>query len=134
MSVVDEIRTIFGGQQSTSTGALVDAATAILGNQQTGGLSGLLQRFHAAGLGELAKSWVANGPNMPVSAQQIEQVLGKDQIQQTAQQIGISPGQTSSGLAALLPHLVDHLTPNGAVPQQDMLQSALAAFKSKWLN
>jgi uncharacterized protein YidB (DUF937 family) len=133
MSLVDEIRTICGGQQSSS-GSLIDAATAMLGNQQTGGLSGLLQRFHAAGLGDLAKSWVGNGPNMSVSPQQIEQVFGKDAIQQTAQQIGLSSNQTSSGLAALLPHLVDHLTPNGSVPEQDMLHQALAAFKSKWLN
>jgi uncharacterized protein YidB (DUF937 family) len=134
MSLVDEIRTICGEQQSGSVGSLVDAATAMLGNQQTGGLSALLQRFHAAGLGDVAKSWVANGPNMPISAEQIERVLGSDAIRQTAQQAGLSPQQASSGLAALLPHLVDHLTPNGAPPEQDMLHQALAALKSKWLN
>jgi uncharacterized protein YidB (DUF937 family) len=135
MSLLDEVRTVCGGQQSGSVGQLFEAATAMVGTGQSGGgLSALLQRFHAAGLGDLAKSWVSNGPNMPVSAEQIERALGSDAIQQTAQRAGLTPQQTSGGLAALLPHLVDHLTPNGAMPEPDMLQKALQSFKSKWMN
>jgi uncharacterized protein YidB (DUF937 family) len=58
-------------------------------HNQPGGLSGLLQSFHDKGLGELVTSWVGTGQNLPISADQIEHVLGSEQVQQLAAKLGI---------------------------------------------
>lgn len=116
-----------GGQQGNM---LMDVVTGLLANPQSGGLSGLLDKFKAAGLGDHAASWVGTGQNLPVSGDQIHTALGGDFIQQIAGKLGIDPGQASSGLAHLLPQLVDKLTPNGAVPQDaNQLEQGLAGLR-----
>ncbi len=84
-------------------------------NNHPGGLSGLVQAFHDKGLGEIASSWVSSGQNLPISADQIHQVLGSSMVQQLAAKAGISPQDAGSKLAEFLPMIVDHLTPQGKV-------------------
>jgi len=59
----------------------------------------------------------------------ISQVLGSDQVTQLAAKMGVSPEQIQSGMAALLPQVINHLTPSGDAsnPQEsnDLLSSAL---------
>lgn len=57
--------------------------------------------------------------------------LGTDQVQQIAKNIGISGEEASKGLAGLLPEIVDKLTPDGKVPESDMLAQGLGMLKSK---
>jgi len=99
-------------------------------HSQPGGLSGLLQNFHDKGLGELVTSWVGTGQNLPISADQIEYVLGSEQVQQLAAKLGIRSGVVSSQLAQLLPTVVDKLTPNGEVPHQSsLLETGITLLK-----
>jgi uncharacterized protein YidB (DUF937 family) len=120
---------IMGGSQQG--GGLAKIALGMLMGQQGqvgGGLGGLLQQLQGAGLGDQVKSWVGNGPNMPVSAEQIMAALGQGQVQQVAQQLGVQPQQAAGGLAAMLPELINHLTPNGAVPPQNDLSGMLGSL------
>ncbi len=101
-------------------------------SSQSGGLSGLLQTFHSNGLGNLVSSWVGTGQNLPISAEQIESVLGSGQVEQLAAKAGISPDAARSALANVLPQLVDHLTPNGTVPEgNDTVQAGVNFLKGK---
>lgn len=100
-------------------------------NQHPGGISGLIQTFHEKGLGELVVSWVVTGQNLPISAEQIQQLLGSDQVKELAAKAGIPPDAASSQLTALLPSLMDRLTPNGAVPQhEDLMETGMNLLKS----
>jgi uncharacterized protein YidB (DUF937 family) len=105
-------------------------------NNQPGGLSGLVQQFHDKGLGGLVSSWVGTGQNLPISADQLQHVLGSDQVKELAAKAGISPDAASSHLAQLLPMLIDKLTPNGQVPSastststSSMLEAGLDMLK-----
>jgi len=51
-------------------------------------------------------------------------------VQEIAKQLGIGQADAAGGLANLLPHVVDHLTPNGSV-QDDMVQEGLSGLKGK---
>jgi uncharacterized protein YidB (DUF937 family) len=100
-------------------------------HSQPGGLSGLLQNFHDKGLGELVTSWVGTGQNLPISADQIQQVLGSEQVQQLAAKCGISSGAVSAQLAHLFPTVVDKLTPNGEMPTpSSLLETGMTLLKS----
>ncbi len=97
---------------------LLQAVVAMLGNgSSVGGLGGLLEMFSKSGLGDVARSWVGSGQNMPVSAGQMQQVLGDEQMGQLAQQFGLSTGDLAGQLSHLLPQVVDKLTPEGHMPQ-----------------
>ena len=83
-----------------------------------GGLGGLLSQFENAGLGQVAQSWVSNGPNQPVSPQQLQNVFGEQQVQGMANQAGMQPGDFLSQLAQHLPNAVNGMTPNGRLPDE----------------
>lgn len=82
-----------------------------------GGLPGLIEQFNKAGLGQVVNSWVSNQqPNQPISPDALHQVFGQEQVNQWAQQTGMSQDNILGELAKMLPHAVDHMTPNGEVP------------------
>jgi uncharacterized protein YidB (DUF937 family) len=98
---------------------------------QPGGLQGLVQTFHDKGMGGLVSSWVSTGPNPSISSDQVHQVLGSDQVKALAAKAGINPDMAGSAIAALLPTLVDKLTPNGSVPDHsNVLEMASSMLKN----
>ncbi len=88
------------------------------GGMMGGGLGGLISAFEGAGLGHIAQSWVGNGPNQPVSPQQLQGVLGDDQVQSMASQSGMAPNDFLSQLSQHLPNAVHGMTPNGRMPDE----------------
>ena len=96
---------------------ILQAITGMLGNDGAqGGLGGLMAKFQNAGLGDVAKSWVGNGQNEPISGDQLTNVLGEDEMAGFAEQAGMSQGDAASQLSNILPGLIDKLTPNGNAP------------------
>ena len=106
----------FSSMLSSSSNPMVSTIMQMI-NNQPGGLSGMVQQFHDKGLGSLVSSWVGTGQNLPISADQLQHVLGSEQVKELAAKAGVSPDVASSHLAELLPMLIDRLTPNGQVPQ-----------------
>ncbi len=88
------------------------------GGAMTGGIGGIVSMFEQAGLGHIAQSWVGNGPNQPVSPDQLQNVLGQGQVQDMASQAGMQPQDFLSQLSQHLPNAVHAMTPGGQVPDQ----------------
>lgn len=87
----------------------------VLGQSEQGGLSAIVAKLQQAGLGDLAKSWIGKGENLPISAQQLQDVLGNDTVRQLATRFGIPVDQLSTVLAQVLPAAVDRASPDGAL-------------------
>ncbi len=129
MSIFDDI----AGQVLKSGGSqnnLVNAIMGVLGNQQSGGLEGLVQQFTGKGLGQIINSWVGTGENLPISPEQIQKGLGSNTLNQIASQAGVAPGDIASHLSKLLPQVVDKLTPEGKIPQGDVMTQGMDLLKS----
>ncbi|GEM86498.1 YidB family protein [Meiothermus granaticius] len=94
---------------------LVAVATKLINDN--GGLGGLMDKFQKGGLGAVFGSWVSTGQNQPVSPDQVQQIVGSDQIAQIAAKLGLPADQVVAHLSQLLPQVVDKLTPNGQVSQ-----------------
>ena len=105
-------------------GALGQLGSAVLpvvlneffGSGNQGGLSTIVAQLEQAGLGSQVKSWLGNGQNLPISAEQLQQVLGNDTVRQLAAKYNIPVDQISQILAQELPKAVDHASPNGQLP------------------
>lgn len=106
-----------GSAAGGANGGLGDLGSALGG---LGGLGGLINAFQRNGMGDQMQSWIGTGQNMPISPDQLQQVLGQGTLGQIAQQLGLSPQASASGLSELLPQLIDRLTPNGQAPQGDL--------------
>ncbi|AOI78813.1 YidB family protein [Burkholderia sp. NRF60-BP8] len=116
MGLLDIVGGLIGGQAGgNSQSALIATALEFI-NNQPGGLNGLIEKFKAGGAGDVIGSWVGNGENQPISPDTLQNVLGSDVIGSLASKVGIDPAQASSILAQVLPHVVNHATPNGEVP------------------
>ena len=94
MGILDNLLGVPGGG-----GDAMSAITGLL-NGHEGGIGGLVQAFEQGGLGEIAQSWVSTGGNLPVSADQIQAVLGSGVVAQFAEKLGVDPQEMARGLAA----------------------------------
>ena len=100
------------GEQHTN---LVQSAMQMFGNH--GGISGLLNNARSQGLEQTVQSWIGTGANGSVSAEQVENLIGQDRINQLASRVGISPDTARAALAHILPVIVDKATPQGTLPK-----------------
>lgn len=146
MSLLDSILgSVLGGGaaqgQNSGQAALINAVIQMIANKGAGGAGGglvaLVGALTQGGLGNVASSWVGTGQNLPVSPEQLQSALGGgggagggmgDILAQLAQQAGMSHGEAASGLSQILPGLVDKLTPDGQIPQQDSLEKMLGSL------
>ena len=134
---------LMGGNSGGGSNPLLQIAMQMLANKggggtgggamdAMGGLGGIVSAFQKGGLGHLADSWVGSGDNLPVSGDQLTQVLGSDKIGQIASQLGMSQGDAAGGLAKILPDLINHVTPNGQMPaNHSMVEDALSMFMKR---
>ena len=99
---------------------LAQAAIAMLNDPLVGGIDGILRRCQQAGLGDIVSSWIGTGQNQPIDPRQLQQAM-PDETTNVSRQAGLGEQQGGSVLAQLLPYLIDKLTPNGRVPQQDQM-------------
>lgn len=135
MSFLDQVAGAVGalsGQPAEGGNALLGGVLQLINNPQTGGLAGLVQNFNSNGLGDIVRSWVSTGQNLPITPEQIQSVLGSGPLQALAAQVGVDPTQLSGRLADLMPQVVDHLTPDGTVPEgNDLMAQGLGLLKGK---
>ncbi len=127
---------LMGGMTSDGAGGRQQSPLLLIALQllqQNGGLQGMLGKFQQAGYGAQADSWVSTGQNQPISTDALSQVLGQGQLGRIARELGMSQGEAAGGLASMLPQMIDKMTPQGQVPddQQDIVAEALALLKSK---
>ncbi|HEY3442372.1 MAG TPA: YidB family protein [Paludibaculum sp.] len=119
---------LLGGGNQGGGNSMVSSILELV-NNQPGGIAGLLEKFQQGGLGDVASSWIGTGQNLPISADQLQGVLGGDMLRQLAGKLGIAPETASSQLADVLPGLFDKLTPNGVLPQGDLMSQGMNLFQ-----
>src|ERR1700687_3192008 len=88
----------------------------VLGNGGEGGVSATVAKLTQAGSGDPVKSWIGTGENLPITAEQLQQVLGSDTVKQLAARFNIPVDQLAKVLAQQLPTAVDHARPAGQLP------------------
>ena len=92
------------------------ALSGLLG-QGGGGLDvgSLVNGLKDKGHGDIADSWLGDGDNAEISADQLKEVLGGDKISEAASQLGTDEGTLLDGLKDALPQLVDKSSSGGSL-------------------
>lgn len=115
-----------GGKGSgASSTVMTTLLPMIVGLLMSGGLKSILGKINAAGLTSETDSWVEKGPNHTVTGDQLQKALGSGPIADIAGKLGITHDQAANALAQVLPHVVDHVTPDGSVPAESQLEDVL---------
>ncbi len=75
----------FKGALGQLEGAVLPVVLSeVLGNGSQGGLNAIVAKLQQAGFGDQVKSWIGNGQNLPITAEQLQQALGSDTAKQLA--------------------------------------------------
>jgi uncharacterized protein YidB (DUF937 family) len=84
--------------------------------------------MQSAGLEDKARSWISGGANKPISPDEVKQVVDHGQIAAVAQKAGVSHDEAAALLAKTLPEVVNHVTPDGSLPDQTAVDQKLGAI------
>lgn len=109
MGLMDQMKGMFGGEGNLDLGALQELLPE-------GGLQGLLDKLDAAGLGDKVQSWLGDGPNQPISGEELKSAVDAGKLEAAAGKLGVSTDEAANRFAGLLPDMVDKLAPGGNLP------------------
>lgn len=88
-----------GGDDKAVAGAL---SGLIGGGEGKLDLAGLVEKFKGSGMGDLANSWLGDGENAGISADQVKQAVGSDE------------NSILDGLKDVLPQMIDKSSRGGS--------------------
>jgi uncharacterized protein YidB (DUF937 family) len=124
MGIMDMLGGLLGRKAPKSGNPLMDSLLPmLLKGGAIGGLGGLIGKFTGAGLGSKANSWVGTGQNEPLDPDEVEQALGRDQVEKIARDAGVSRAEAKDGLASMIPGLIDKVSPGGSLPTGNIAKS-----------
>jgi uncharacterized protein YidB (DUF937 family) len=83
------------------------------------GLDNTVRDLEDRGHGDIARSWVARGPNRPITTQKLASALGEDAIRDLMDQTGMEREELLNALSEHLPRVIDQLTPEGRLPTEE---------------
>lgn len=78
--------------------------------------AGIASKMASSGdLGAIVGSWLGDGANQAISAESINSIFGSDKIAEFAGKLGTDAGTASSGLADVLPQMMDKSSSGGSL-------------------
>lgn len=132
MDLMDLLKTgasMIQGNSDDSTSGLdtsdiAGALSGLIGNSEGGlDLSSLVGGLSGNGLGDIVGSWLGNGENAAISADQVGELFGSDKISEFASKLGLSEESAKGAIADALPQVVDQATEGEGSIVDDMLSS-----------
>ena len=120
-------RALSGSRSAASPGVVPGAQPAqdLSPGGVLGGLGGLLESFTRSGQGDIINSWIGTGVNKTVTPAQLGDALGAETLDQLSRQTGVSKQDLTTQLSQALPHVVDKLSPDGHLPDEQELSKML---------
>ena len=76
-------------------------------------MGGIVEKLKSGGLGDQVSSWLGDGENEPVSADQITSALGADKIDEMASKLGVDSSSAAETLSQAVPSLMDKMSSGG---------------------
>ena len=100
--------------------ANAEAITSALGGLMAGkngnpDLGGLISSMQSKGLGSVASSWLGDGQNDEISADQVRDVMGSDKVANMAEQLHTDEDSLLDGLKEALPQIIDKSSRGGSL-------------------
>jgi len=78
-------------------------------------LGGLISAMQGKGLGSVAESWLGDGKNEEISADQVRDVVGKDKVAAMATELDTDENSLLDSLKEVLPQIIDKSSSGGSL-------------------
>ena len=110
-----------GSHSGISEVVIASALSNLLPTDSTGDLDlhGLVSQFSEQGMGPLVSSWLGDGDNSGISANQMTELLGESKVALFAEELGVDKSIACTSLAYMIPDLIDSTSEAGALLDLD---------------
>ncbi len=100
-------------------GGLMESLSKLTGGGEGAlDLGELTSKLQAGGLGDKVQSWLGDGDNAEVSAEELTSALGEDKVAEMASSMGVDSGEAANQLKDMLPSLMDKASSGGSLLDQ----------------
>ena len=100
------------GDKLGDAGGIMDALSGLTSGEGLD-IGGIVEKLKSGGLGDQVSSWLGDGENEPVSADQITSALGADKIDEMASKLGVDSSSAAETLSQAVPSLMDKMSSGG---------------------
>jgi uncharacterized protein YidB (DUF937 family) len=117
-------------------GQILEMGKGLFESQEAQGfdLNSIISTAQNGPLGDVVNSWLGNGENMPISADQVSQLLGNEKVAALASQFGVNSGDLSGILQNVLPGLIDKASADGKLLDNLSSGDMLSQLAGQFLN
>ena len=105
------------GDKLGDAGGIMEALGGLTGGDGLD-LGGIADKLKQGGLGDQVDSWMGDGENLPVSADQVKQAVGEDKLSEMAGKLGVDSDGAADKLSQLLPSVMDKASSGGNLLEQ----------------
>lgn len=116
------------GDKMGDAGGLMDALSGLTSGEGLD-IGGIADKLKEGGLGDQLGSWLGDGENEPVSADQITGALGSDKIDAVASKLGVDSGSAAEALSQAMPSLMDKMSSGGSLLESATSGNPMDAVK-----
>ena len=97
------------------SGAIGGVLDSLVGGGDKMDLGSLVNGLKDKGLGDVASSWIGEGENQAISADQLKGVLGENKVAEAAAKLGTDEGSLLDTLKDAIPQVVDQASSGGSL-------------------
>ena len=113
--------------------AMGSVISGLIGGGSSMDIGGLVSGLQSKGLGDVAESWLGDGENKAISADQLKDVLGAEKISAAAAELGTDEGSLLDSLKDAVPQMVDQSSKGGSLLDSVGGIGGLAGMAKKFL-
>ncbi len=108
---------LLGDKLGDNAGGMMDALSGLTSGEGLD-LGGIMEKLQAGGMGDQVQSWLGDGENQGISADQIKNAFGEQGVADVANKLGVDTESAASQLSELLPGLLDKASSGGDLLSQ----------------
>ncbi|MEP1229180.1 MAG: YidB family protein [Litorimonas sp.] len=133
MDVMNLAQGLIAKKLGADSGAIGGIMNSLIGGGDKMDIAGLVSGLQSKGLGDVASSWMGDGANAEISADQLKDVLGGEKVAQAAAQLGTDEGSLLDSLKDAIPQMVDKSSSGGSMLDSVGGIGGLAGMAKKFL-
>ena len=108
---------LLGDKLGDNAGGMMDALSSLTSGEGLD-LGGIVDKLKAGGLGEQCDACLGDGDNQEMSAEQVKNAFGDEEMANVAQKLGVDQDTAASQLSDVLPGLMDKASSGGSLMDQ----------------
>ncbi len=105
---------LLGDKLGDNAGGMMEALSGLTSGEGLD-LGGIMEKMKSAGMGDQVESYLGDGENQEMSAEQVKSAFGEEGLSNVASKLGVDTDTAASQLKDVLPGLLDKASSGGSL-------------------